>query len=136
MARTVVLIDDDPDDLQDVKEVLLDVDSTLICVSFTHPLEAVRLLTDGMILLPDFIFVDINMPRMSGPDCLVSLRSVNELKSSYIVMYSTTLRPDLSRDLLLKGANYTFQKPYTTKDYLRILEGIIYKKITSPSHIS
>ena len=56
MPKTVVIIDDDSDDLEIMKEALSHVDSSLLCISFVYPDEAIRLLARELILLPDYIF--------------------------------------------------------------------------------
>src|ERR1700677_1910964 len=40
--------------------------------------------------LPDILFLDINMPRKNGKECLIEIRSSLTLKHLPIVMYSTT----------------------------------------------
>jgi len=136
MTKTVILIDDDSDDLDIMKEAISQVDSNLTCISFIYPQEAIRLLSKELILLPDYIFIDINMPMITGPECLKALRNLQEFRQIPIIMYSTTMTSKVSGDLLLGGASYTFQKPYSVNDYLRILESIFYTTISPPSHIS
>lgn len=40
-------------------------------------------------LKPDYIFIDINMPKMNGYECAQEIVSVNGIGCSHIVMYST-----------------------------------------------
>ena len=126
MPKTVVLIDDDSDDLEIMKDALTQVDASLLCISFVYPDEAIRLLSRELILLPDFIFIDINIPRISGPECLSRLREIHEFKEVPIIMYSTSMPDGVAQRLRKNGANFTFQKPYEFNDYVRILERIIY----------
>jgi CheY-like chemotaxis protein len=72
--KTVFLIDDDPEDLQFMRDALNRVDSSILCVSFVYPDEAIKLLTKELIVLPDYIFLDMNMPKITGEDCLRHLR--------------------------------------------------------------
>src|SRR5688572_23365820 len=125
MPRTIVLIDDDTDDLDAMKEAIDQVDSTLLCISFSHAEVALRLLGKELVVLPDFIFIDVNMPKISGKECLTILRKSPELTETLIIMHSTTLPIDIAKSYLPSGASYTFQKPYAFSDYLRILEEII-----------
>ena len=126
MPKTVVIIDDDSDDLEIMKEALNQVDSSLLCISFVYPDEAIRLLSKELILLPDFIFIDINIPRISGHECLYRLREIREFDGIPIIMYSTSMPPVVAQTLRSNGANFTFQKPFEFADYVRILERIIY----------
>jgi len=135
MPRTIVLIDDDTDDLDAMKEAIDQVDSTLLCISFSHAEEALRLLGKELVVLPDFIFIDVNMPKISGKECLTTLRRTAELTNTPIIMHSTSLPIDMAKSYLAIGASYTFQKPYAFNDYLRILEEIFYKTVPYPHHI-
>ena len=126
MPKTVVIIDDDPDDLDVMKEALLQVDSSIHCICFIYPEEALRLLGKELILLPDFIFVDINMVKLSGDFCLRELRKLPEFAETPIIMCSTSMPEQVAGALLRDGATHTFQKPFVIKEYIRILEGILY----------
>jgi len=126
MPKTVVIIDDDSDDLEIMKEALTHVDSSLLCISFVYPDEAIRLLAKELILLPDYIFIDINIPRISGHECLTTLRKIKEFDDVPIIMYSTSMPANVSDSLKKSGANFTFQKPFEFNDYVNILERIIY----------
>lgn len=126
MPKTVVIIDDDSDDLEIMKEALSQVDSSLLCISFVYPDEAIRLLSKELILLPDFIFIDINIPRISGHECLQRLRAIPEFKAVPIIMYSTSMPSAVAQTLRGNGATFTFQKPFEFSDYVTILEEIIF----------
>lgn len=39
---------------------------------------------------PDFIFVDINMPKMNGIECLAKIRKIHRLDGVPVYMYSTS----------------------------------------------
>lgn len=126
MPKTVVIIDDDSDDLEIMKEALSHVDSSLLCISFVYPDEAIRLLGKELILLPDYIFIDINIPRISGQECLSTLRRIKEFDEVPIIMYSTSMPSTVADLLKKKGANFAFQKPFEFNGYITILERIIY----------
>jgi CheY-like chemotaxis protein len=123
--KTVFLIDDDPDDLQFMKDALNRVDSTILHVSFLYPEEAIKLLTKELIVLPDHIFIDMNMPKLTGEDCLRQLRTNNRFLAVPIIVYSTSMPKEVSDRLLKAGANYTFAKPNTEKEYTVMLGSII-----------
>jgi CheY-like chemotaxis protein len=124
--KTVILIDDDPDDLEIMKEALAKVDSNILCISFIYADEAIQLLINKLLFPPDFIFIDLNMPRLAGGEALNLLKKIEHLEKVAKIMYSTSMPKRISDQFLLNGADYTFQKPYKLEDYVSILEGIIF----------
>lgn len=127
MNKTVVIIDDDADDLDIMKDMLESVDPTVLCVSFRYPDEAIRLLTKDFAILPDYIFIDVNMPRLTGKQCLDELRKARALDESIISMYSTSMPAPVAQALLEKKANYAFQKPNALVALRNVIEAIIFK---------
>jgi CheY-like chemotaxis protein len=128
MKNTVVLIDDDPDDLDLMKEAISMVDSKLECVSYIYPEEAMRALLGKQDLLPRYIFIDINMPRMSGDKCLEALRKQRHFDPVVISLYSTSMPPAVTEALKSAGASHTFEKPVRMSTYVDILKGIVLEK--------
>lgn len=125
MKNTVVLIDDDPDDIDLMKEAIAMVDSKLKCVSFIYPEEAMRSLLNAQELLPGYIFIDINMPRMSGDKCLEALRKQPHFDPVVISLYSTSMPPAVTEALKSAGASHTFEKPVRMSTYVDILKKIV-----------
>src|SRR5687768_12080100 len=88
--RTILLIDDDKDDCALFREALHEVDPSIQLVS----LNSTEALPKKVIEInPDLIFLDINMPRVNGFDCLKMLHeSVTQFRMP-IVMYSNSGNP-------------------------------------------
>src|ERR1044071_7839124 len=126
MARTIILIDDDPDDLDIIKQSIASVDPSLVCISFIYPDEALRvLLSRELVVIPDLIFIDINMPGLTGDKCLKALRNDILFKNTFIVMYSTSMPDTVSEALKQLGANYTFEKPVRLASYASLITDIL-----------
>jgi CheY-like chemotaxis protein len=126
MSRTVILIDDDQDDLDVLIERIALVDATLRCISFRHPLEALRAMLQDLILLPDFIFTDINMPELRGDHLVSELRKNEEFDHTVITVLSTSIAPKNAELLRKLGANYVFEKPTHLKQYDAIFQQIFF----------
>lgn len=124
MTKTIVLIDDDQDDLDLLIFALRDVDPSLVCVGFVYPEEALRVLLAKEVL-PDYIFIDINMPGISGDKCLKTLRSHPEFDGIKIILCSTSMPESIAESLRQAGANHTFEKPVRLRTYSEILKTII-----------
>ena len=95
--------DDDGDDRELFAEALNEVNPGIKLVLAANGHELIELLEDqGGV--PDFIFLDINMPVMSGKECLKALRKVDRLRSVPIIMYTTTSNKEEFKNLVLLGA--------------------------------
>lgn len=125
MSKTVVLIDDDPDDLDMMKETLEKVQPTTHCISFLYPDEAIRVITDELVVLPDIIIIDMNMPRKTGYECLVDLRRHEEFSDIPIIIYSTSISPELRNTLLKAGATHVFQKPVKYDGWIQVVQKVM-----------
>lgn len=125
MAKTVILIDDDQDVLDILKESVKRIDSAILCISFIYPEEAIRVVSAELISIPNFIFIDINMPRITGDMVLKEFRKIKELNNSVITMLSTAMPGTVALALRASGANFTFQKPIKIEDYIKLLKTIL-----------
>jgi DNA-binding NtrC family response regulator len=125
MAKTIILIDDDQDDLDVLKEAITAFEPGSHCISFIYPEEAVRVVCDELVIVPDYFFIDINMPGMTGDKCLSELRKVEQFKSSVITVLSTFIPTEVSEVLKQLGADYTFQKPSDIGSYSGIIEKVL-----------
>jgi DNA-binding NtrC family response regulator len=130
MEATVLVIDDDCDDLDLMKEIITSLDPKILCCCYDDPERIVGLISNGLVDFPNYVFIDINMPRMSGLECLVKLREIRDFNDGIIIMYSTSMPVDVSSILMERGANYTFQKPVTLGEYEKILRGIFEASVT------
>ena len=107
----ILLVDDDAEDCTIFKEALKEVNPNSVCLTVHNGEEALRLLDDS-ILLPDMVFLDINMPFMNGKICLVKIRENEKLRELPVVIYSTTITPGEKKAFAKLGAGI-FEKPAT-----------------------
>ncbi len=75
----ILYIDDDQEDIEIFKSSLAAIDSGIICPTAHNGKEGLDILRDGVVL-PDLIFLDINMPVLNGRDCLLNIRRDDVLK--------------------------------------------------------
>jgi CheY-like chemotaxis protein len=74
---------------------------------------------------PDFIFLDINMPKQNGYDALKELKSNDALQSIPVYIFSTTCSASDQQIMLGLGAEKCFIKPSTFQDYKKIIQEVI-----------
>jgi CheY-like chemotaxis protein len=112
---TVLYAEDDLDDLDIFCEIVLTINAGISCISARNGTEALEIL-DSLADLPDYIFLDINMPTMDGKACLKNLKRDPRFKSIPVIIYTTStnrMDMDLCRQL---GATDYIIKPNTVKE--------------------
>src|SRR5947209_4187969 len=67
-------------------------------------------------VMPDFIFIDINMPRMNGIQCLKEIKRVSKLEHVPVYMYSTAYEMYIVDECLKIGATGFIKKEIHIKD--------------------
>lgn len=85
----VLAVDDDPDDFEFFFEAIKEIDKSIIVLKATNGQEALHIL-ENHLLMPDYIFLDINMPLMDGNTCLQEIKKNSKLRDIPVVMYSTS----------------------------------------------
>lgn len=106
----ILLADDDIDDCLLFGEALneLSLNATLSTVNNGEQL--VNRLASGT-NLPQVLYLDLNMPRKNGYECLVEIMANKQTRHLPVIIFSTSLDPDIVRLLFNKGARYYIRKP-------------------------
>jgi CheY-like chemotaxis protein len=118
-------VDDDNDDLEIFREALREVNASFQCITARNGLEALELLNGKLLILPDYIFLDINMPFMDGRQCLLEIKKQENLKDIPVVMYSTTSHAHEIKDYLQLGAREFVIKPPTFQKLVEALQYVL-----------
>jgi CheY-like chemotaxis protein len=120
----IVLVDDDRDDCELFGDALGDFapDIKLSCLSDNERL--LDFLGDKQ---PDLIFLDVNMPKRNGFECLEEIRNVDEYRNIPVVMYSNTGRTEDMKAAYDKGASLFIRKPPTYSALIDSLRAVVEK---------
>lgn len=89
----ILNVDDDPEDRELFLEAIQRIDRGIQCIFVGDALEAHRILKDRMPLKFDYIFLDINMPKMNGFELLELLSNDHLVEKTPVYMYSTSVNP-------------------------------------------
>jgi response regulator RpfG family c-di-GMP phosphodiesterase len=122
--KIVVLIDDSSDELDMIEEVIKEIDPFLMCTSFIYADEAVKVVSDELKRQPHYIFIDVDMTRKTGTECLTELRRKIGSSNCKIIMFSIMMPKTVAEAFISMGADYAFQKPASKISYKDILIGI------------
>jgi CheY-like chemotaxis protein len=106
-----LLIDDDIDDQEIFHMALQDLNNSIDCQFASDGVNALETLTRDELFLPHCIFIDINMPRMDGVECLEKIKKINRLRNVPVCMYSTSADPNIVAKTKSLGAVDFIVKP-------------------------
>lgn len=123
--RQVVLIDDDRDDAELFKEVLSEIDSSIGFTHFEESKEALQTLSESNSILPNFIFLDINMPVVSGWECLAEFKKNEHLKVIPVIMFTTSSQPKEIEAAKERGADGFITKPSDYKTLKALITSVL-----------
>ena len=109
------LIDDDLDDQEIFFMALQQFDSSIRCDFANDGSKAIEQLRADEVNAPHCIFIDMNMPRMDGIECLEQIKKMGHLKGVPVCMFSTSADPTLvgktnafgAVDFIVKPADIT-----------------------------
>ena len=117
----IFLAEDDEDDRDFFQKALVSLSPGHNLTVVNNGEEAIRVLKNGDVK-PDYIFLDINMPKIDGLGCLQFIKQNFPGHTFPVIMLSTALTADLSNQCYQQGASVYVQKPARfdeLKDILR-----------------
>lgn len=117
----ILLADDDLDDCHFFKEALeaLPVLTELTMVHDGDKL--MNYLLAQIEHLPHVLFLDINMPRKNGFECLSEIKQNEQLKDLPVVMFSTSGSQDKINILFKNGADLYVRKPSNFAQLVQVI---------------
>jgi CheY-like chemotaxis protein len=121
---SILYVDDDIDDQDIFCEAVKSINPRIVCYVANDGLKALQLL-DELLLMPEFIFLDLNMPLFNGKDFLIELRRSKKFKDINVIMYSTSTNPKDASDCKKLGAIDFIVKPTTFKEVYDNLQRFI-----------
>jgi CheY-like chemotaxis protein len=107
----LLLADDDQDDCMFFRDALEELPVSANLTTVCDGVELMALLWEVKTDFPDVLFLDLNMPRKSGFECLSEISKMEHLSKLPIVVFSTSLDMQHLDTLYNQGAHYYIQKP-------------------------
>jgi CheY-like chemotaxis protein len=105
------LADDDKDDCLLFKDALEELPVMTRLTTVHDGEQLMNLLTEGQEHLPHVLFLDLNMPRKNGFECLTEIKTNEKLKRLPVIIFSTSYEQDVVNLLYKKEAHFYIRKP-------------------------
>lgn len=124
----LLLADDDDDDCFLFEEALSEIPVPTHLTIVHDGEQLMQLLTKLTDDLPHVLFLDLNMPRKNGFQCLNEIKQNEKIKNLAVVIFSTSCHADVADLLYKSGAQHYICKPNNFAQ----LKKVIHKVLTLP----
>ncbi|HTE30014.1 MAG TPA: response regulator [Chryseolinea sp.] len=120
----ILLADDDNDDCLLFTDALNDLPLATNLTTVRHG-EDLMLHLYAKNELPDLLFLDLNMPRKNGFECLTEIKRNEKLKTIPVIIFSTSYAPEIVNLLYKNGAQHYVCKPNSFEQLVEIIHRAI-----------
>lgn len=131
MRKNIILAEDDEDDQMFFRDALQEISSEIDLHINDNGEELMSALTKECSLIPDIIFLDLNMPIKDGFTCLQEIRVNDKFKNCPVIILTTSNNPEHIELAYQFGANLFVSKPNNFYDLKTTLNNIINGNLTN-----
>ena len=121
----VILADDDEDDRLFFSEAFDELKIKTRVSTFNDGVYLMDYFNSEDAILPQVLFLDLNMPRKSGLECLKELRANDKFQDVAIAIYSTSSSEEDVENTFVLGANIYIKKPSDFKSLKKVLSDVV-----------
>lgn len=124
--KHIFIVDDDPEDREMFSEALSFVSPDAQLTEISSGVNLIQTLNNPDAPVPEVIFLDMNMPKLTGIDCLKKIKaSDSKFKDMKIVILSTYSNKDEIEEAFKQGANRYYVKPTLFDNLKDIISGVL-----------
>lgn len=116
----LLVIDDDEDDLEIFQSAVNEISAITDCQVRNNAATALEELKQKT-LVPEVIFLDLNMPVMNGRQFLIAIKETAELKHIPVIIFSTSSQIETIEDTKQLGAAGFVTKPNSFAELIKVL---------------
>lgn len=124
-AKCFLVVDDDADDREFFREAVSEVFPNAQCREAIDGVDALAKLRLASEQLPDYIFLDLNMPRMDGKSLLVELKKDCQFRQIPVIVFTTSSAPKDKEETQILGAASFITKPYEFDKLCKSIQSVL-----------
>ncbi len=121
----ILLADDAEDDRLFFRDAIDELHLNTIVTMMNDGEMLMEYLLNPKVTLPHVIFLDLNMPKKNGMECLTEIRNHPKLKTLSIAIYSTSMSKEDIEETFIRGANIYINKPNDFNSLKNVLNKVI-----------
>jgi CheY-like chemotaxis protein len=95
----ILLAEDDKDDCYLFEKAMKELELSVIFNTVRDGVDLMEYLSENLKQLPNILFLDLNMPRKNGFECLVEISENEKLKDLSVIILSTSFPQDRNYEL-------------------------------------
>lgn len=121
----IILADDDEDDRLLFTDAFDEIKIATKVQTFKDGAELMHHLNDPECTLPEIVFIDLNMPKKNGIECLMEIKANPRYNNVAIAIYSTSSSEEHIEETFVKGANVYIRKPNDFNTLKKVLQDVV-----------
>lgn len=121
----ICLADDDQDDRLFFIDAFEELKIKSKVSTFNDGVELMNYLNDADSILPNVLFLDLNMPKKNGIECLLEIKKDERFDDIAIAIYSTSSSEEHIEETFINGANIYIKKPSDFETLKKILAEVV-----------
>lgn len=121
----LLLADDDIDDCDFFKDAIDEISGACELTILNNGVELMGFLVNDPHTHPNLIFLDLNMPKKSGMECIAEIKASDNLSYIPIIIYSTSLDHTVVNSLYDMGAHHYIQKPAEFESIKSVINKVV-----------
>ncbi len=121
----ICLADDDEDDRLFFTDAFDELKINTKVSTFKDGVELMDYLNHEDSVLPNVLFLDLNMPKKNGVECLLEIKKNEKLNDIAIAIYSTSSSEEHIEETFINGANIYIKKPSDFDDLKKVLSEVV-----------
>lgn len=121
----IILADDDEDDRLFFTDAFGELKINTKVNTFNDGVELMDYLNSPDAILPNVLFLDLNMPRKNGIECLDEIKSDDRFNDIAIAIFSTSSSEEHIEETFVRGANIYIKKPSDFTTLKKVLGDVV-----------
>ena len=121
----IILADDDMDDRLFFSDAFDELGMNTKVNTYNNGVELMDFLNSQDAIMPNVLFLDLNMPKKSGIECLNEIKASSKMSEIAIAIYSTSASEEDIEETFVLGANIYIKKPSDFKSLKKVLAEVV-----------
>jgi len=121
----IILADDDEDDRMLFTDAFAELRINTKVNTFNDGVELMDYLNAPDSVLPNVLFLDLNMPKKNGIECLYEIKQDSRFNDIAIAIFSTSSSEEHIEETFVQGANIYIKKPSDFTTLKKVLSDVV-----------